>query len=326
MPTHLLIGAGAGLVSAALFATAATTAALAGILLYVSPLPLCLAGLGWGRPAVALAALTGSVIMAVTLGPGPAVAFALFVAAPVAVLTHLLLLSRPVAAPQGAGVPAIEWYPVGRLVGWAALMAGVLAALLVLALGPGLESYHQWINQTLLPNLLKVLGPNASDLTPEMVDRLKGVLAKVVPGAFVIVWLTLMLFNLWLAGLIVEASGRAIRPWPSLHDLEVPNVFVAVFAGAMIASFLPGLIGLLATGLASALLFAYMLQGLAVIHVYSRGVPLRWLLLVVVYLGILFLGWLAIVVAIIGLGEPLFGLRGRRAAQDNQSPGNDGTD
>jgi hypothetical protein len=323
MPTHLLIGAGAGLVSAALFATAATTAALAGILLYVAPLPLCLAGLGWGRSAVALAALTGSVVMAVTLGPSPALAFALIIAAPVAVLTHLLLLSRPVAAPQGAGVPAIEWYPIGRLVGWAALMAGVLAALLVLALGPGLESYHQWINQTLVPNVLKVLGPRASDFTPEMIESLKLVLAKALPAAFVIVWLTLMLFNLWLAGLIVDASGRAMRPWPNLHDLEVPNVFVAVFAGAMIASFVPGLIGLLATGLASALLFAYMLQGLAVIHVYSRGVPLRWLLLVVVYLGILFLGWLAIVVAIIGLGEPLLGLRGRRAAQDNQSHGND---
>jgi hypothetical protein len=323
MPTHLLIGAGAGLVSAALFATAATTAALAGILLYVAPLPLCLAGLGWGRSAVALAALTGSVVMAVTLGPSPALAFALIIAAPVAVLTHLLLLSRPVAAPQRAGVPAIEWYPIGRLVGWAALMAGVLAALLVLALGPDLESYHQWINQTLVPNVLKVLGPRASDFTPEMIESLKLVLAKALPAAFVIVWLTLMLFNLWLAGLIVDASGRAMRPWPNLHDLEVPNVFVAVFAGAMIASFVPGLISLLATGLASALLFAYMLQGLAVIHVYSRGVPLRWLLLVVVYLGILFLGWLAIVVAIIGLGEPLLGLRGRRAAQDNQSPGND---
>jgi uncharacterized protein YybS (DUF2232 family) len=326
MPTHLLIGAGAGLVSAALFASAATAAALAGILLYLSPLPLCLAGLGWGRSAAALAGLTGTVVMAVTLGPGPALAFALTIAAPVAVFTHLLLLSRPIPAAEGATTPTVEWYPPGRLVGWAALIAGILAALLVLALGPGLESYHQWINQTLFPNVMKVLGPNASELTPKMIDSLKAVLAKALPAAFVIVWLALMLLNLWLAGLIVEASGRALRPWPDLHSLEVPNVFVAVFAGALIVSFVPGVIGLLATGLASAMLFAYMLQGLAVIHVYSRGVPLRWLLLVVVYLGILFLGWLAIVVAIVGLAEPLFGWRGRNAAPGNQSQGNDETD
>jgi hypothetical protein len=326
MPRHLLIGAGAGLVSAALFASAASTAALAGILLYLSPLPLFLAGLGWGRSAAAFAALTGTVVMAVSLGLGPALAFAVTIAAPVAVLVHLVLLSRPAPEPEGAATDAVEWYPVGRLVGWAALIAGVLAALLVLALGPGLETYHHWIDQTLVPNILKMLGPNASDLTPEMVKNLKLVLAKALPAAFVIVWLTLMLFDLWLAGLIVEASGRALRPWPELHSLEVPNVFVAVFAGALMISFVPGLIGLLATGLASAMLFAYMLQGLAVIHVYSRGVPFRWLLLAVVYLGILFLGWLAILVAILGLAEPLLGLRARGAATGSQPPGNDGTD
>jgi uncharacterized protein YybS (DUF2232 family) len=74
---------------------------------------------------------------------------------------------------------------------------------------------------------------------------------------------------------------------------------------------LPGLPGLVATGFAGALLFAFVLQGLAVIHVYSRGVPLRALLLAAVYLGILLLGWVAIVVAIVGLGEPVFRLRER---------------
>jgi hypothetical protein len=37
MPTPLIIGAGAGLISAALFASAATATALAGILFYLAP-------------------------------------------------------------------------------------------------------------------------------------------------------------------------------------------------------------------------------------------------------------------------------------------------
>jgi hypothetical protein len=97
-----------------------------------------------------------------------------------------------------------------------------------------------------------------------------------------------------------------------------------VFAVALAASFLPGLPGLLATGLAGALLFAYVLQGLAVIHVYSRGVPLRGLMLATVYLGILLLGWVALVVAIVGLAEPLLGLR-RRANPGGQPPSNSGS-
>src|ERR671935_1160027 len=77
MPTPLIIGAGSGLVSAALFASAATATSLAGILFYLAPLPLCLAGLGWGGMAALLAALTGTVVVAASLGPATAAIFAL---------------------------------------------------------------------------------------------------------------------------------------------------------------------------------------------------------------------------------------------------------
>jgi len=320
MQTHLLIGAGAGLVSAALFASAAVSPALAGFLLYLAPLPPCLAGLGWGRASVLLAGATATVVMAAALGPAAALGYAVSIAAPIAFLVHLLLLSRP-AGPDAGASEGLEWYPAGRLVGAAALIAGALAGLMVLLLGPDAESYRATIDE-LFPHILKALDPDSSAFTAETAENLKAVLAKALPAAFAIFWLTVVLFNLWLAGYIVNASGRPLRPWPDLHALEVPNIFVVVFAVALIASFVPGIIGLIATGLAAALLFAYVLQGLAVIHVYSQGVPFRALLLAVVYLGILFLGWLAIVVAILGLGEPLFGLRARIAARkpsDNDS-------
>lgn len=324
MPTPLIIGAGSGLVSAALFASAATATALAGVLLYLAPLPLCLAGLGWGGMAALFSALTGTVIIAASLGPATAAIFAISVAAPTALLVHLALLSRPVAAAQGQVVSALEWYPPGRLVGWAALMAGILAGILVLILGYDQDSYRESIRQILSHSALKELDRDGTLLTEENIARLSNVLARALPAAFAIIWLTITLFNLWMAGLIVDASGRARRPWPDLHALELPNALVLIFAGSLAASFLPGLPGLLATGLAGALLFAYVLQGLAVIHVYSRGVPLRGLLLATVYLGILLLGWVAIVVAIVGLAEPLLGLR-QRANRRGQPPTSGGT-
>jgi hypothetical protein len=67
-----------------------------------------------------------------------------------------------------------------------------------------------------------------------------------------------------------------------------------------------------------------VLQGLAVIHVYSRGVSLRPLLLAAVYISILLLGWVAIIVAIVGLAEPLFNLR-HRPGPGPQPPRNNGT-
>jgi Predicted membrane protein (DUF2232) len=324
MPISLLIGAGSGLVSAALFASAATATALAGVLFYLAPLPLCLAGLGWGGMAALLSALTGTVVIAAALGPATAAVFAVSVAAPTALLTYLALLSRPVVAQQGQHVAALEWYPPGRIVGWAALMAGLLAGLLVLFLGYDQESYRESIREIFNHSVLKELDRDGTLFTDETIASLSSMLAKALPAAFAVVWLAITLFNLWVAGLIVDASGRALRPWPDLHALELPNAFLLVFAGALAASFLPALPGLLATGLAGALLFAYVLQGLAVIHVYSRGVPLRALLLATVYLGILLLGWVAIVVAIVGLAEPLLGLR-QRANRGGPPPDNNGT-
>lgn len=312
MPISLIIGAGSGLVSAALFTSAATATSLAGILFYLAPLPLCLAGLGWGGMATLLSALTGTVVVAASLGAATAAVFALSIAAPTALLAHLALLSRPAATPNGQVVGALEWYPPGRIVGWAALIAGLLAGILVLTVGYDQEAYRDTIREILEHSTLKELDRNGTVFTEEAIASLSSVLARALPAAFAVIWLTITLFNLWIAALIVDASGRALRPWPDLRGFELPNALVPIFAAALAASFLPGLPGLLATGLAGALLFAYVLQGLAVIHLYSRGLPFRAVLLTAVYLGILLVGWVALVVAILGLAEPLLGLRQRR--------------
>lgn len=320
MPIPIIIGAGSGLVAAALFASAATATALAGILFYLAPLPLCLAGLGWGTTAAILSALTGSLVVAGVLGPMTGAVFALSVGVPMALLCYLALLSRPAAALPGQASAALEWYPAGRLVGWAAVTAGVLAAALVLILGYDAETYRDSIREILKHSTLKELDPDGTLLNDDTIAGLSSVLARALPAALAVVWLSISLFNLWIAGLIVDASGRALRPWPRMDALELPNAFFLLFAGALLISFLPGLVGALATGLAGALLFAYVLQGLAVLHAWSRGFPLRGLLLAAVYLGIVLLGWVAIGVAVIGLSEPMLRLRDR-AAMRGQPPG-----
>ena len=88
------------------------------------------------------------------------------------------------------------------------------------------------------------------------------------------------------------------------------------------SSFLPGIAGLLATGLAGALFFAYVLQGLAVLHAFSQGMPFRGLFLATVYIGVLLLGWVAVAIAILGLAEPMLRLRDR-AATRGQPPNPD---
>ncbi|MGC1178976.1 MAG: DUF2232 domain-containing protein [Methyloceanibacter sp.] len=322
MATFLLIGAGAGLVAAALFASAATATALAAILFYLAPLPICLAGLGWGTTAAAVSALTGTAVVAGALGLATGAIFALGVGGPMAVLCYLALLSRPTAAPQKAGTGGLEWYPVGRLVGWGAVMAGLLAGAMVLMLGYDADSYRESIKNVLEHSALKELDQGGTLINDSTIGGLSSALARAMPAAFAIIWQSIALFNLWLAGVIVDASGRALRPWPQLDAFELPNAFFLAFTGSLLAPFLPGMAGLLAIGFAGALLFAYVLQGLAVLHAFTRGMPFRGVLLAVVYLGILLLGWVAIAIAILGLSEPMLRLRERAAAR-GQPPGTD---
>lgn len=322
MPTYLLIGAGAGLVSAALFASAIVSAALAGLILYLCPLPLSLAGLAWGKQAATLAGVVGMILALLVLGASPGLVYAISIALPATALVHLSLQQRTVPDPADNTKQVVAWYPAGRLVAAAAIMAGVIAALMVLLLGPGMTGYQAAIDQ-MIPMIHDTLNVDDEVWTEEATENLKTLLSRALPAVMAIVWVTIALFNMWLAGTIAKGSGHALRPWPNLHALEIPNAMVLAFAVVLALSFVPGIIGLIATGFAGAFLIAYLLQGLAVIHYYTLGMQFRTALLVVLYLSVLFLGWVAILVAILGLGEPLFGLRGRGTAAPAKTGGND---
>lgn len=320
MQKSLLIGAGSGLVGATLFASAATGTALAEILVYLSPLPLCLAGLGWGTLAVAAAALIGTAAVAAVLGAESAAMFALGIGIPAALLCRLALLARPAAHSADASASATtEWYPPGRILGWAALLAGAVTALMLLILGYDIDSYRDSIKQLLENGALKELDPDGTLFNPETISNVSSLIARALPAAFAVIWLSVMLFDLWMAGLIVEASGRSLRPWPRLDQLELPNSVFLAFVVALAGSFLPGIAGWIATGFAGALMFAYVLQGLAVLHAFTRGIAYRPLLLAAIYFAMALLGWVTIIVAIIGLGEPIFRLR-ERASMRGQPP------
>ncbi|MEM8574125.1 MAG: DUF2232 domain-containing protein [Pseudomonadota bacterium] len=322
MPAYFLIGVGAGLVSAALFASAVVSAALAGVILYICPLPLFLAGLGWGKQAVTLAGFVGTILALLVLGSSPGLIFAVSIAIPATVLVHLALQFRTVPDPTDQSKQIVVWYPAGRLVAATAIMAGVIAMLIVLMLGPSMASYQGAIDQ-MMPVIHETLGVDDKVWTPEATENLRTLLARALPAVMAIVWTTIALLNLWLAGTIAKGSGHALRPWPNLHTLEIPNAMVIAFAVALALSFVPGIIGLVATGFAGAFLIAYLLQGLAVIHFYTLGMQFRTVMLVVLYLAVLLLGWVAILVAILGIGEPMFGLRGRATATPNKTSGKD---
>jgi hypothetical protein len=80
---------------------------------------------------------------------------------------------------------------------------------------------------------------------------------------------------------------------------------------------------LISSGFAGALLFAYMLMGLAIIHHVTRGKPQRpFILWGVYFLLLLFNSWMAGVIALLAIAEPISPLR--RAFSATGPPGAQG--
>lgn len=318
MTAPLLIGLATGLVSALLFAQASTGTMLGlFVLFFLSPLPVAIAGLGWGWVAAATAAIVGATAVAI-VGTGRAALFHLLtLGAPTALMSYLLLLSR-VAGPQPAPdqPPPLEWYPIGRVITWAAAWAGILSVLAVLATASDIATLKTEVRGTIDRMVGAGLpvpggGPNTK-LGEAELATLTDLMVATMPGIIASAWMSIATLNLWLAGLIVRASGRLTRPWPDLPALTLPRIFPLLFGVAVLATFLPGFPGLLASGVASALFFPYVLVGLAILHFVTRGSAIRGPLLAAVYTGlVLFNPVSGLLLALIGIAEPISPLKRR---------------
>jgi hypothetical protein len=290
----VLVGLGAGAAAALMFATVVSGSIAAIFLFYLAPLPIFIAALGWSRlagliaAAVATAAVT--IVSATFLFAVPVIAFGAWW------LGYSALLARP--ASNGGG-RALEWYPTGRLVLWAA----VIGTLVVVAAIPNFGTDQQSVQAALRKAYERILRDQS------LIDML---VIAVPPAAAVFATVT-NLFNLWLAARIVKISGRLRRPWPELAGLTLPTSSSGLLAAAIAGSFLPDLFGVLSGAFAASLLTAFAMLGFAVLHAITRGTNSRAVVLGGVYAATAILGWPVLAISILGLAEAAFSIRNRLA-------------
>jgi hypothetical protein len=307
MPYRLLIAVAAGLVSAVVFASATTGPLLIRMVLFLlTPLALFLAGLGLGPLAAAVAGLAGTLLVLVAGTPMGALVFAAAQAIPVAILIYLAQLNR--SGPDGS----VEWYPAGRLIIVAAILAGVFSSLTLMLLGGDIETLRTALRemlQTFVTNELPKM-PDAPTLGPAEIDEATAIALALLPAASAISTMGSLLFNFWLAGRITLASGRLQRPWPDIPAIVYPPLTPLLLAVATGAAFLAGLPGLIAAGFAGPLFLAYVLLGLAVVHYMTRGRPWRPFALWGLYASLFIMNTIAsLAIALLGLAEAIWPMR-----------------
>jgi len=317
MPYTLLIGLGAGFISAVVFASATTGPLLFRMLLFLlTPLALFLAGLGLGPMAAAVAGIAGTALVLAAGSATAAVVFAASQAIPVFVLTYLASLNR-------SGPDGVEWYPTGRIVLIAALIAGVFSTVTLFLLGGDIEALRTAL-RTMLESFVNTelpKMPDAPTLGPNEITEATAVALALLPAASAISNMGSLLFNMWLAGRITFASGRLRRPWPDLAAIAYPTGTPLLLAVATGAGFLTGYPGLMAAGFAGPLFFAYVLLGLAVVHYITRGRPWRPFALWALYAALFVMNTVAsLAIALLGLAEAIWPIRKMAAPRSNPPP------
>jgi hypothetical protein len=116
--------------------------------------------------------------------------------------------------------------------------------------------------------------------------------------------------NLWLAAKIAAISGLLHRPWPNVTRTELPPMTLVALSVALAFCFLGGTFGNLAQIVAAALMMAYVLLGLAVLHTVTWSSKTRVVWLTCAYGMLLLLPWIILLVAL-GLADAAFGIRQR---------------
>jgi Predicted membrane protein (DUF2232) len=303
----VLVGLGAGAAAALLFASVASGSLLATLLFYLAPLPILIAALGWSHWAGLIASLTAAAGLGATLGLYFFSAFLVGVGLPAWWLSYLALLARPVGA---NGSMTIEWYPVGRLVLWAAIVGAVLVIVAIPNFGTDKESFEAGLRAA-FERAIEIQSRPGSPASGADRERLIDILVAAIPPAAAVLATLINVFNLWFAGRVVRVSGRLRRPWPDLSALALPSTTLGVLALAIAGAFLPDLPGIVCRIVAASLFMAYAVLGFAVLHALTRGLSFRAILLIAAYSTVIVLGWPVLAASFLGLAEAAFNIRAR---------------
>jgi hypothetical protein len=313
MIAMLPIALAAGCASALMFASMISGALISVLLLYLAPLPLMVAALGWGPLCAAIGGITAAIGLGALFGLPYCISFSIGVALPAWWLGHLALLGRPVVAsvpPDNSVVPAavpavMEWYPVGRILLWAAGFAALITLSALLTLGTDAATIKNVIRRGLL------LVWNPEDPASEETTRGLDALVVLAPVAAAVVTMMTLTINLWLAAKITATSGRLHRPWPDMKTTALPPMTLVALSAAIAFCFIGGLLAMLAQTIAAALTMAYGLVGFAVLHTVTLTLKNRALWLSCTYVVVVLFTWPVLLLAALGLADAIFNLRQR---------------
>jgi hypothetical protein len=227
-PATAAIAVSCGAVAACLYLGIVLGSSGALILVYLTQLPLFVAGLWLGAGAAAVAGASGTLVLLGAYDLLGAAIFAALNAGPVTLLVRQVLLAR--RRPDGS----FAWYPPGLLTAWLTglALAGIAAAVLLLGGPDGLQA-------GLREMVAQVLDRIASRPVPNR-ELVAEALATIIPGVVAASWMVTTVANGALAQGLLARFGANWRPSPPMAALALPVWLTVALAGAAALTIFPG--------------------------------------------------------------------------------------
>lgn len=297
-PQTIGYGALAGAATAMLCLGLASGSLLAVFLFFLSPVPLMVAGLGYGLSAALVGAAVAVVASAAFSNVTVAVLVALAIAAPACASAHWLKLGRP-AEEIGGPAGQIAWYPLANVLFAVALLTGFAYLVLGAMIGFGPDVANE-----LARELVARFQETDPDLqfTAEGEASLRNFLQTAIPIVQPFFWMLTLTASIYIALAVARRSGLMLRPkddWPV--GLRMPRAATLAFTAALLVSFVPGGVGTAASVFAGALAAGFTLAGFAALHARTRGMASRGPILAVAYLSVVFVAFTTFLFFVAGL-------------------------
>ena len=299
----IMIGIAAGLAAALLSIGLVMQTGLSYALFMLSPLPIMLAGLGWGPIAGVTSVIVFGLVLLFATGEVSAFVTMLVMAIPASVAVYWIAMAR--ADAQGNQ----EWFPLGTTLFLTAIAGafGTMLGGLVIGYGPAFAD-------DLSVEMVKQLAATGPELASDPVTTIAmaNFLVRMMPVLYPAIWVAVLAANLWLALKISERSGLFSRPaddWPT--GLRMPQAALPLFALAMAGTFLSGGARMIVDVFAGSLGMAFTLAGFAWFHHVTRGKSWR--------IAALWFGWLLPVITG-GVAAAIFLFAGLYASAKKSKP------
>jgi uncharacterized protein YybS (DUF2232 family) len=279
----------AGCISATVFELGLNHAgSLTSLLIYVTTLPLFLAGLGAGTLAGVAASGAGFISLMLRDPSNYAVLYTLMYALPTIVIAALALHRTTGAKGE------VRWLPEGYLLTIVAAYPCVLFLFLV-----GIASTHEGGLMALTQDAFARSVDSIKKVNPEMGAQVHDslpALARYLPSAFGTSWIFVTVFSLMIAQKVLQQHKWNIRSSLTLRDIRMPSLLITVVALCGVAAvFTTNPYSYVGANLAIILGLSFFFVGLAVLHAWAGTKKGGGYILFALYILLFFMPLLGII-------------------------------